>query len=62
MKRTELNLAERRTAAVSATRNTHLDALCDRLNRTPRKCLRWRTSTEAFAEELRKLGERNVAT
>ena len=29
--------------------------VCDRLNATPRKCLGYRTPSEAFAEELRKI-------
>ncbi|MFK7882189.1 MAG: IS30 family transposase, partial [Roseobacter sp.] len=32
-----------------------MKSICDRLNSTPRKCLGWRTPTEAFREELMKL-------
>ena len=39
--------------AALSTRN--MKAICDRLNGTPRKCLGWRTPTEAFREEMMKL-------
>ncbi|HDY96203.1 MAG TPA: IS30 family transposase, partial [Sulfitobacter litoralis] len=35
--------------------NQDMKSICDRLNGTPRKCLGWRTPTEAFREELMKL-------
>jgi len=45
-----------RDTPIAALSNRDMKAICDRLNGTPRKCLGWRTPTEAFAEELRKLG------
>jgi IS30 family transposase len=45
-----------RDTPVAALSNRDMKSICDRLNGTPRKCLGWRTPTEAFAEELRKLG------
>ena len=44
-----------RNAPVTALSNRDMKSICDRLNGTPRKCLGWRTSTEAFREELMKL-------
>ena len=44
-----------RDAPVAALSNRDMKAICDRLNGTPRKCLGWRTPTEAFREELMKL-------
>ncbi|MBL3706087.1 IS30 family transposase, partial [Sulfitobacter sp. BDSS02] len=35
--------------------NRYLTSICHRLNNTPRKCLGWRTPTEAFREEMMKL-------
>jgi IS30 family transposase len=40
---------------VAALSNRDMKSICDRLNGTPRKCLGWRTPTEAFREELMKL-------
>lgn len=45
-----------RETPVAAITERYMKAICDRLNGTPRKCLGWRTPTEAFTEELRKLG------
>jgi IS30 family transposase len=42
-------------APVAALSNRDMKAICDRLNSTPRKCLGWRTPTEAFRKELMKL-------
>lgn len=42
-------------APVAALSNRDKKAICDRLNGTPRKCLGWRTPTEAFRDELMKL-------
>ncbi len=44
-----------RDAPVAALSNRDMKSICDRLNATPRKCLGWRTPTEAFKEELIKL-------
>ena len=44
-----------RDAPVAALSNREMKSICDRLNGTPRKCLGWRTPTEAFREELMKL-------
>ena len=44
-----------RDTPITALSNHDMKAICDRLNATPRKCLGWRTPTEAFTEELRKL-------
>ncbi|WP_150121074.1 IS30 family transposase, partial [Sulfitobacter sp. HI0076] len=44
-----------RDTQLAALSNRNMKAICDRLNGTPRKCLGWRTPTEAFREELRKL-------
>lgn len=44
-----------RGAPVAALSNRDMKSICDRLNGTPRKCLGWRTPTEAFREELMKL-------
>ena len=44
-----------RDAPVTALANRDIKAICDRLNGTPRKCLGWRTPTEAFRDELMKL-------
>jgi len=45
-----------RDTPISTLSDRDMKAICDRLNGTPRKCLGWQTPTEAFAEELRKLG------
>jgi IS30 family transposase len=44
-----------RDTQLAALSNRNMRAICDRLNGTPRKCLGWRTPTEAFREELMKL-------
>lgn len=44
-----------RDAPVTTLSNRDRKSICDRLNGTPRKCLGWRTPTEAFREELMKL-------
>ena len=44
-----------RDAPVATLSNRDMKSICDRLNGTPRKCLGWRTPTEAFREELMKL-------
>jgi len=44
-----------RDAPVAALTNRDMKSICERLNGTPRKCLGWRTPTEAFREELMKL-------
>ncbi|MCZ4368339.1 MULTISPECIES: IS30 family transposase [Sulfitobacter] len=44
-----------RDAPVAALSNRDMKSICDRLNGTPRKCLGWRTPTEAFREELMKM-------
>lgn len=44
-----------RDTPVAALSNRYMKSICDRLNGTPRKCLGWRTPTEAFREELMKL-------
>lgn len=45
-----------RDTPISTLSDRDMKAICERLNGTPRKCLGWKTPTEAFAEELRKLG------
>ncbi|AKO99139.1 Transposase, IS30 family (plasmid) [Marinovum algicola DG 898] len=45
-----------RDTQLAALSNRNMKAICDRLNGTPRKCLGWRIPTEAFREEMRKLG------
>jgi len=44
-----------RDTPVAALSNRDMKSICDRLNGTPRKCLGWRTPTEAFRDELMKL-------
>ena len=44
-----------RDAPVAALSNRDMKSICDRLNATPRKCLGWRTPTEAFRDEIMKL-------
>lgn len=44
-----------RDTQLAALSNRNMRAICDRLNGTPRKCLGWRTPTEAFREEMTKL-------
>ena len=44
-----------RDTQLAALSNRNMKAICDRLNGTPRKCLGWRTPTEAFREEIMKL-------
>lgn len=44
-----------RDASVAALSNRDMKAICERLSGTPRKCLGWRTPTEALREELMKL-------
>lgn len=44
-----------RDTQLAALSNRSMKAICDRLNGTPRKCLGWRTPTEAFREEMTKL-------
>lgn len=44
-----------RDTPIAALSQRDMKSICDRLNGTPRKCLGWRTPTEAFTEELRKL-------
>ncbi len=44
-----------RDTQLAALSNRYMKAICDRLNGTPRKCLGWRTPTEAFKEEIMKL-------
>ena len=44
-----------RDTQVAALSNRDMKAICDRLNGTPRKCLGWRTPTEAFRDEMMKL-------
>jgi IS30 family transposase len=44
-----------RDTQMAALSNRYMKAICDRLNGTPRKCLGWRTPTEAFRDELTKL-------
>lgn len=44
-----------RDTQMAAISNHYMKAICDRLNGTPRKCLGWRTPTEAFRDELTKL-------
>lgn len=45
-----------RDTPVATLSDRDMKAICDRLNGTPRKCLGWQTPSEAFAEELRKIG------
>jgi IS30 family transposase len=45
-----------RDTQLAALSNRNMKAICDRLNGTPRKCLGWRIPTEAFKEEMMKLG------
>jgi IS30 family transposase len=44
-----------RDTPVAALSNRDMKSICDRLNGTLRKCLGWKTPTEAFREELMKL-------
>ncbi len=44
-----------RDTQLAALSNRYMKTICDRLNGTPRKCLGWRTPTEAFREEIMKL-------
>lgn len=44
-----------RDTPVAAISDRSMKSICDRLNRTPRKCLGWRTPAEAFREEMMKL-------
>ncbi|MEY8144775.1 transposase, partial [Falsihalocynthiibacter sp. CO-5D18] len=44
-----------RDTPIAAISDRDMKSICDRLNGTPRKRLGWRTPTEAFAEQLRKL-------
>ncbi|MCI2400900.1 IS30 family transposase [Aliiroseovarius subalbicans] len=44
-----------RDTQLAALSNRYMKAICERLNGTPRKCLGWRTPTEAFREEIMKL-------
>ncbi|EPX76515.1 hypothetical protein Salmuc_04587 [Salipiger mucosus DSM 16094] len=44
-----------RDTQLAALSNRNMKAICDRLNGTPRKCLGWRTPTEAFRDEMMKL-------
>ena len=44
-----------RDTQLAALSNRYLTSICHRLNNTPRKCLGWRTPTEAFREEMMKL-------
>lgn len=44
-----------RDTQLAALSNRYMKAICDRLNGTTRKCLGWRTPTEAFREEMMKL-------
>jgi len=44
-----------RDAPVATFTDRDMKSICERLNGTPRKCLGWRTPTEAFKEELMKL-------
>ncbi|MEP4037145.1 IS30 family transposase [Pseudophaeobacter sp.] len=50
-----------RDTPIAALSNRDMKAICDRLNGTPRKCLGWRTPTEAFTEELRKLAQQEMS-
>ena len=47
-----------RDTPISTLSDRDMTAICDRLNATPRKCLGWKTPAEAFAAELRKLGQK----
>ena len=51
-RKTTTLVAGLRMAALS---NRSMKAICDRLNGTPRKCLGWRTPTEASRDEMMKL-------
>jgi IS30 family transposase len=44
-----------RDTQLAALSNRNMKSICDRLNCTPRKCLGWRTPTEALREERMKL-------
>ncbi|WP_424934448.1 IS30 family transposase [Amaricoccus macauensis] len=44
-----------RDTQLTSISNRSMKAICDRLNATPRKCLGYRTPSEAFREELRRL-------
>lgn len=44
-----------RDAPIATLTDRDMKSICDRLNGTPRKCLGWKTPTEAFREELMKL-------
>ena len=44
-----------RDTQLATLSNRNMKAICERLNGTPRKCLGWRTPTEAFTEEMMKL-------
>ncbi|MGB1234849.1 MAG: IS30 family transposase [Planktomarina sp.] len=44
-----------RDTPVASISDRSMQRICDRLNATPRKCLGWRTPTEAFREEMVKL-------
>lgn len=44
-----------RDAQLAALSDRSMKTICERLNGTPRKCLGWRTPTEAFREEIMKL-------
>lgn len=43
-----------RERPISTLSDREMKTICERLNGIPRKYIRWRTSAEAFAEELRK--------
>ncbi len=44
-----------RELPVAALSSNSMKEVCDKLNGTPRKCLGYRTPSEAFAEEIRKI-------
>lgn len=44
-----------RDTQLAALSNRAMKTICDRLNSTPRKCLGWKTPTEAFRDEMIKL-------
>lgn len=44
-----------RSTEIAALTNQNMKEICARLNGTPRKCLGWKTPTEAFREEIMKL-------
>lgn len=44
-----------RDTPITTLSDRDMKAIYERLDGTPRKCLGWKTPTEAFAEELRKL-------